>query len=105
MRRFAKLLLAVIAVLATAVAAFAYWSSSGAGAGGGTIGSMTPPTNVTVPENSNGSHTVSWQAATVSNPDAAEDIKYIVERKETNDPNASWEAAGDTCAGTLDFNE
>ena len=80
-----KSLLALVIVLATAVAAWAFYSTAGSGTASGTVGNMTAPV-VTVPATSTGSHTVSWTAATLSgSPPEASEITYAVQRKLESD--------------------
>ena len=97
-----KLAGATTLAVVLAVAAWAFYTTPGAGSGAGTVGSLTAPSGVTVaPVTSSGSHTVSWTAASVSNAGAASSITYIVERRQGS---GSWVAAGGACAGTLQHN-
>jgi hypothetical protein len=99
MRHFRRIsLLAAVAFVATAVVAWAYWTTSGSGTGSGSIGNMTAAA-IDVPDTATGSVEVTWTTqATVSSGDSSE-ITYTVERQEGS---GSFQpiATGD-CAGSL----
>jgi hypothetical protein len=108
-RRFVKLILASVAVLASVATGWAYWTGSvGTGTGSGSVGTLAAPTNVAVsPDPSTGTHTVSWDAAAVT--PTLSGITYTVERRLAADaefgPITGGDCATPPSSGTLECDD
>ena len=109
MKRFRLKIFVLVAVLATAVTAWAYYTTVGEG----TIERVRTRARsrdpvLEAPETSSGSHTLSWSAATLTgNPPSATEITYKVQRKVGSDPfgPASGDCTGSLSHSTLSCND
>ena len=102
MNRTTKLLVTLGAVAGTvglAGAGWAYFTSSGTGTASAAVGTLNPPTGVTVPETSTGTVTVSWTAS-VASPPAVAPTGYYVERLSGATPSAACGTDSTLVSGT-----
>jgi hypothetical protein len=63
--RLLKLFLPALAVLATGVVAWAYWTTQGSGNASASVGTLNAPTDVSVPSSASGSVHVTWTGSTL----------------------------------------
>ena len=91
------LLVALVVALVSAVGAFGYFTSAGAGTGSASTGTLNPPTNVTVPASSTGTVHVAWTAS-VTGPGAIAPTGYYAER---NAGGPAWAPACDSSPSAL----
>ena len=103
-RRALKLAVCLVAVLAAATTAWAYWTTSGTGSAAATVGTLNAAT-ISVPATSTGSIVVTWtqQASLPGSPGQDSGITYKVERKlgvGTYAPVATGPCSGTLAHGT-----
>jgi len=92
-------LVVLLAVLGTAAAAWAFYSTAGSGSASGTVGSISAA-QISVPASSAGSHAITWDTqASLSDSSHDGDIKYRVQRK--LDAGAFANVSGGPCSGEL----
>ena len=64
LRRLLKICLPAVALLIAAAGAWGFWTTQGAGTASATVGTLNPPTNVSVPSNASaGTVHVNWSAS------------------------------------------
>ena len=86
-RRFNIVATSTLLILATATAAWAFWTAIGSGFGSSTAGTLAAPTGVTVPSSVSGSTVhVSWTAPT---PPGSGAVSYYVQRFVGSTPSAA----------------
>ena len=100
-RRVLRVLAPLAALLVVAATAFGFFSSTGAGNGSASVGTINAPGTPSVPASSDTSVPLSWSASSFSpsNATADGDITYTVQR--SDDGGSSWDTPAGSCNGSL----
>ena len=89
LRRLLKICLPAVALLIAAAGAWGFWTTQGAGTASATVGTLNPPTNVSVPSNASaGTVHVSWSGSALGGGGASP-TGYYVTRIDNSDSSTS----------------